>query len=71
MEDDTGASAIDGTGYNTMDASAYVEITSTGVAARTFRYDGGEPPAWNLSAPEPGLNMDPAMELDMLSGIEG
>ncbi len=46
------ATAIDGTGYDTRDASAYIEITRTGVAAKTFRYDGWEPPAWNLSAPE-------------------
>jgi uncharacterized repeat protein (TIGR01451 family) len=65
------ATAIDGTGYDTMDASAYIEIASTCVAARTFRYDGWEPPAWNLSALESGLNMDPTMELDTLSGIEG
>ena len=49
----------------------YIEITSTCVAAKTFRYDGWEPSAWNLSALEPGLNMDLAMELDTLSGIEG
>ncbi len=65
------ATAIDGTGYDTMDASAYIEITGTGVAAKTFRYGDWDPPAWNLSAPEPGLNMDPTMELDTLSGIEG
>ena len=46
------ATAINGTGYDTMDASAYIEITRTGVASRTFRYDGWEPPAWNLSSPE-------------------
>jgi hypothetical protein len=65
------ATAIDGTGYDTVDASAYIEITGTGVGAKTFRYGGWEPPAWNLSAPEPGLNMDPTMELDTLSEIEG
>ena len=62
------ATAINGTGYDTMDASAYIEITRTGVAAKTFRYDGWEPPAWNLSAPEPGLNMDPVLELEVDSG---
>jgi len=56
------ATAINGTGYDTMDASAYIEVTRTGVAAKTFRYGGWEPPAWNLSAPEPGLNMDPVLE---------
>ena len=65
------ATAIDGTGYDTMDASAYIEIAGTGVGAKTFRYGGWEPPAWNLTAPGPGLNMDPTMELDTLSGIEG
>ena len=65
------ATAINGTGYDTMDASAYIEITRTGVAAKTFRYDGWEPPAWNLSAPEPGLNMDPVLELEVDSGTEG
>ncbi len=65
------ATAINGTGYDTMDASAYIEIKGTGVAAKTFRYGGWEPPAWNLSAPEPGLNMDPVLELETRSGIEG
>ncbi len=65
------ATAINGTGYDTMDAAAYIEITRTGVAAKTFRYGGWEPPAWNLSAPEPGLNMDPELELEVESGIEG
>lgn len=46
------ATAINGTGYDTRDASAYIEITRTGVAARTFRYGIWEPPAWNLSTPE-------------------
>jgi uncharacterized repeat protein (TIGR01451 family) len=65
------ATAIDGTGYDTTDASAYIEITRTGVPAKTFRYGGWEPPAWNLSAPEPGLNMDPVLELEVDSGTEG
>jgi len=65
------ATAINGTGYDTMDASAYIEITRTGVAARTFRYDDWEPPAWNLSAPEPGLNMDPVLELEVDPGTSG
>ena len=65
------ATAINGTGYDTMDAAAYIEVTRTGVAPKTFRYGGWEPPAWNLSAPEPGLNMDPELELDVESGIEG
>jgi uncharacterized repeat protein (TIGR01451 family) len=60
------ATAIDGTGYDTVDASAYIEITGTGVGAKTFRYGDWEPPAWNLSAPEPGLDMGPAMELDAI-----
>jgi hypothetical protein len=64
------ATAIDGTGYDTTDASAYIEITGTGVAAKTFRYGGWEPPAWNLSVPEPGLNMDPVLELEVESGTE-
>ena len=65
------ATAINGTGYDTMDAAAYIEVTRTGVAPKTFRYGGWEPPAWNLSAPEPGLNMDPELELEVESGIEG
>jgi hypothetical protein len=65
------ATAINGTGYDTMDAAAYIEVTRTGVAPKTFRYGGWEPPAWNLSAPEPGLGMDPELELDVESGIEG
>ncbi len=65
------ATAINGTGYDTMDAAAYIEVTRTGVAPKTFRYGSWEPPAWNLSAPEPGLNTDPELELDVESGIEG
>ena len=63
------ATAINGTGYDTMDAAAYIEVTRTGVAPKTFRYGGWEPPAWNLSSPEPGLNMDPELEVE--PGVEG
>jgi uncharacterized repeat protein (TIGR01451 family) len=57
------ATAINGTGYDTMDTAAYIEVIRTGVAPKTFRYGGWEPPAWNLTAPEPGLNIDPELEL--------
>jgi uncharacterized repeat protein (TIGR01451 family) len=52
------ASAVDGVGSSTADASAYVDVTDTGIAAKTARYDGWQPPDWNLSNSEEGISMD-------------
>ena len=52
------ASAVDGAGSSTVDASAYVDVTDTGNAAKTARYDGWQPPDWNLSNSEEGISMD-------------
>ena len=46
------ATAINGAGVDTADASAYIAVTGTGNAPRTFRYDGWEPPNWNLTSSE-------------------
>jgi uncharacterized repeat protein (TIGR01451 family) len=46
------ATAINGMGYNARDATAYIVVTGTGNAPRTFRYGGWEPPNWNLTSPE-------------------
>ena len=52
------ASAVDGAGSSTADASAYVDVTDTGVAPKTARYDGWQPPDWNLSNSEEGISME-------------
>jgi len=46
------ASAVDGAGSSTADSSAYVYVTDTGVAPKTARYDGWQPPDWNLNNSE-------------------
>lgn len=46
------ATAINGVGVDTADASTYIAVTGTGNAPRTFRYGGWEPPNWNLTSPE-------------------
>jgi uncharacterized repeat protein (TIGR01451 family) len=51
------ASAVDGAGSNTDDASAYVYVTGTGVEPKTARYDGWQPPDWNLNTSEEGLSV--------------
>ena len=51
------ASAIDGAGSNTDDASAYVYVKGTGVEAKTARYDGWQPPDWNLNTSEEGISI--------------
>ena len=52
------ASAVDGAGSSTADASAYVDVTDTGVAPKTARYDGWQPPDWNLNNSEEGISME-------------
>ena len=52
------ASAVDGAGSSTADASAYIDVTDTGVAAKTARYDGWQPPDWNLNNSEEGISME-------------
>lgn len=46
------ATSINGTGYDTSDAVAYVLINRTGVDPRSFRYGEWEPPAWKLNQSE-------------------
>ncbi|MCX6679825.1 MAG: right-handed parallel beta-helix repeat-containing protein [Methanothrix sp.] len=52
------ATAVDGTGYDTADASARVEVRSTGVAPRTTRYGGWQPPEWNITTPDQGITVE-------------
>jgi len=51
------ASAVDGAGSDTADASAYIDVKDTGAAAKTTRYDGWQPPDWNMNASEEGLSI--------------
>jgi hypothetical protein len=51
------ASAVDGAGSNTADASAYVDVKDTGIAPKTARYDGWQPPDWNLNVSEEGISI--------------
>jgi uncharacterized repeat protein (TIGR01451 family) len=51
------ATAVDGTGYDTADAAAQVEIRSSGVAPRTTRYGGWQAPDWNMTSPDEGITI--------------
>ena len=51
------ASAVDGVGSDTADASAYVYVKGTGVEPKTARYDGWQPPDWNLNTSEEGISV--------------
>ncbi len=51
------ASAIDGAGSDTSDASAYIDLSGTGVAAKTARYDGWQPPDWDMNTSEEGTSI--------------
>ncbi len=51
------ASAVDGSGEETADASAVVDVRGTGVAPTTLRYDGWQPPDWDLNTSDQGLTI--------------
>ena len=51
------ASAVDGSGSGSADASAFIYVGETGVAPRTVRYDGWQPPDWELNTSEEGLSL--------------
>ena len=49
------AFAINGTGYDSSDALAYVSINRTGSRSESFRYGGWEPPAWSFNESEESI----------------
>ncbi|MDD4162403.1 MAG: hypothetical protein PHW87_07975, partial [Methanothrix sp.] len=49
------ASALDGSGSNSADASSYIDVRETGVAPKTMRYNGWQPPDWDLNTSEEGI----------------
>ncbi|MCX6680403.1 MAG: hypothetical protein NTX42_08580, partial [Methanothrix sp.] len=50
-------SARDGSGSGSADASAYIDVRETGVAPRTTKYDGWQPPDWDLNTSDKGISM--------------
>jgi uncharacterized repeat protein (TIGR01451 family) len=52
------ATAVDGTGYDEADAAARVDVRSTGVAPKTTRYGGWQPPDWNITTPDQGITVE-------------
>ena len=50
-------SSMDGSGSASADASAYIDLRETGVAPRTGRYDGWQPPDWDLNTSEEGISI--------------
>jgi uncharacterized repeat protein (TIGR01451 family) len=60
------ATAVDGTGYATKDASARIEITSTGVAPKTTRYGGWQAPDWNMTSPDEGITIELSPDEDLV-----
>lgn len=61
------AIAINGDSSDTAEAAAYVEVNSTGVAPKTSRYGGWQPPAWNLSSKETTMTIEPELGLEAIS----
>jgi large repetitive protein len=51
------ATAVDGSGEETADASAFVDVRGTAVAPTTFRYDGWQPPDWDFNTSDQGLTI--------------
>ena len=51
------ASAVDGSGSGSADASAFIYVGETGGARRTVRYDGWQPPDWKMNTSEEGLSL--------------
>jgi uncharacterized repeat protein (TIGR01451 family) len=60
------ATAVDGTGYATKDASARIDIGSTGVAPKTTRYGGWQAPDWNMTSPDEGITIELSPEEDLV-----
>ncbi|MCK9440050.1 MAG: DUF11 domain-containing protein [Methanothrix sp.] len=50
-------SALDGSSSGSADASAYIDVRETGVAPRTVRYDGWQPPDWDLNTSDEGISI--------------
>jgi large repetitive protein len=50
-------SALDVSGSGSADASAYIDVRGTGVAPRTTRYDGWQPPDWDLNTSDEGISI--------------
>ena len=50
-------SAVDGSGSGSADAYAYIDVRGTGVAPRTLKYDGWQPPDWELNTSEEGISV--------------
>ena len=49
------ATAVDGTGYATEEATAKIEVGGTGAGPKTTRYGGWQAPDWNMTSPDDGL----------------
>jgi uncharacterized repeat protein (TIGR01451 family) len=60
------ATAVDAAGYDTAEASARVLVSSTGVAPRTTRYGGWQPPNWNMTSPDEGITIELSPDWDIL-----
>ena len=60
------ASTVDGSGYDTADAAAKVEVWSTGVSPRTTRYGDWQVPDWNMTSPDQGITVELSPEEDLL-----
>jgi uncharacterized repeat protein (TIGR01451 family) len=48
---------VDGPGSASADASASIDLRNTGAAPRTLRYDGWQPPDWDLNTSEEGISI--------------
>jgi large repetitive protein len=59
------ASAVDGTGYDIVDASAQVEVRTTGLESKTTRYGGWQPPNWNMTSPDEGITIELSPDEDI------
>ncbi|HNX10361.1 MAG TPA: hypothetical protein PKL29_09610, partial [Methanothrix sp.] len=52
------ATAVDGSGYATVEAASQIDIGSTGVAPKTTRYGGWQAPDWNMTSPDEGITIE-------------
>jgi len=48
---------VDGPNSASGDASAFIDLRDTGVAPRTTRYDGWQPPDWDLNTSDEGISI--------------